>query len=367
MKSQSRSEVWSRRRDIPLTLLGWIIVIGVGFWLLSHIARTVIIFLIAAFLAYALSPAVTFLKKFMPRSLAILITYTIVLIAISLLLYIIIDTALHQFAFLTSNLTEFVVNESHSPLLKTLQGFGITKSQLAVLEDQLTGQAERLTSSILPVLSSVFAFLLDMLIVGIISIYLLIDGARLKKTLEDNTPRSQQHRLEFLLSTSQYIIGNYIRGQVMLSVIIGLLVGVGMAVFHVPYALLLGVIASLLEFIPILGTFISGAICVLLALTQGWIVALFVLIYFIVVHIIEGDILGPRIVGKAIGLHPLISIIALIAGSELYGIVGALFAAPVAGLVQAIVLAIWAEWRATHQSEFRKQRSRVMTKLLSSS
>lgn len=358
--------MWTIRRDIPVTILAWIIVAGIGFWLLSHVARTIIVFLIAAFLAYALSPAVVFLQKFLPRSIAILITYTVVLIGISLLLYIVISTALTQFSFLTSNLTDFVANESHSPLLKTLQGFGIRKSQLEVLENQLTGQAEHLTSSIVPVLSSVFAFLLDMLIVGIISIYLLIDGARLKETIENNTPRSQQHRLEFLLSTSQYIIGNYIRGQILLALVIGVLVGVGMALFHVPYALLLGVIAFLLEFIPILGTLISGVVCVLLALTQGWIVALIVLIYFIVIHIIEGDILGPRIVGKAIGLHPLVSIVALIGGSELYGIVGALFAAPIAGLIQAIVLAIWDEWRVTHQAEFTKQKRRVVTKLLSS-
>jgi len=71
-------------------------------------------------------------------------------------------------------------------------------------------------------------------------------------------------------------------------------------------------------------------------------------------------------VGKAIGLHPLISIIALIAGSELYGILGALFAAPLAGLIQAIIIAIWSEWRATHKEEFKKQRNSVVTRLLSS-
>ena len=124
--------------------------------------------------------------------------------------------------------------------------------------------------------------------------------------------------------------------------------------FHVPYALLLGFLAFILEFIPILGTLVSGGICILLALTQGWITVLLVLVYFIVIHVIEGDILGPRIVGKALGLHPLVSILVLIAGAELFGITGALFASPVAGIGQAVLIVFWSEWKETHSQEFRK-------------
>ena len=108
-----------------------------------------------------------------------------------------------------------------------------------------------------------------------------------------------------------------------------------MTLFHVPYAVLLGVMAFVLEFIPVLGTLTSGAICVLIALSQGWLIALGVLIYFILVHIFEGDVVGPRIVGKAVGLHPAVSLVALIAGAELFGVWGAVLAAPLAGLIQA--------------------------------
>jgi predicted PurR-regulated permease PerM len=79
-----------------------------------------------------------------------------------------------------------------------------------------------------------------------------------------------------------------------------------------------------------------------------------VLAYFIVVHIIEGDVVGPRIVGKAVGIHPAVSIIALIAGGDLYGILGALFAAPVAGLVQALLADVYIEWRKAHPDQFHQ-------------
>ncbi len=113
--------------------------------------------------------------------------------------------------------------------------------------------------------------------------------------------------------------------------------------------------------IPILGTLASGAICVLLALTKGWVVALIVLIYFIVIHIIEGDIVGPRIVGKSVGLNLIVSMAALIAGGELFGIWGALFASPIAGILQAFLITVWIEWRERHPREFQQAKQKAVS------
>jgi predicted PurR-regulated permease PerM len=180
--------------------------------------------------------------------------------------------------------------------------------------------------------------------------------------LRGNMPQQQQGRMKFLLDTLQRVVGGYIRGQLLLCGLIGLLVGIGMQVIGVPFALLLGVLAFVLEFIPVLGTLVSGAICVLLALTKGWIIAVIVLVYFVVVHVLEGDVVGPRIVGKTIGLHPVVSLVALIAGSELFGIAGALLASPVAGVLQALLIAIWTDWRETHPKEFQRMEDDVVEK-----
>ena len=93
----------------------------------------------------------------------------------------------------------------------------------------------------------------------------------------------------------------------------------------------------------------------LLALTKGWLIAVLVLGYFIIVHIIEGDVVGPRIVGKAVGLHPVVSIVALITGAELFGLWGALFASPLAGILQALLIEIWVQWRKGHPDQFPGQ------------
>jgi predicted PurR-regulated permease PerM len=111
-------------------------------------------------------------------------------------------------------------------------------------------------------------------------------------------------------------------------------------------------LAFLLEFIPIIGVFVSGVACVLIALSKGIILALIVLAYFVVVHVIESDVVGPRIVGHAIGVHPIVSIFALLAGAELFGLWGALFASPVAGVAQAFLVEFWHEWRTLHPAQF---------------
>jgi predicted PurR-regulated permease PerM len=103
---------------------------------------------------------------------------------------------------------------------------------------------------------------------------------------------------------------------------------------------------------------ISGTVCVIIALFQGPILALLVLGYFVVVHVIEGDVIGPRIMARAVGIHPAVALLALVAGSELFGIWGALLGAPIAGLLQAFATAIWQEVRV---SQIQEPRSTIIT------
>jgi predicted PurR-regulated permease PerM len=143
------------------------------------------------------------------------------------------------------------------------------------------------------------------------------------------------------------VIGGYVRGVLTLALLVGVLVGVGLAVLGVPYAALLGVLGFFMEFVPVLGVFISGAAALLLAVAEFREVVwpLIVLVYFVVIHVIEGDVVGPRIMGRAVGIHPATGLVALVAGTEVFGVWGALFAAPLAGLLQAIALAAWLEFR----------------------
>ncbi len=363
-RSEPTTTKWARRRDIPIAILAWTALVFVVLWGAGHIVRTILLLVIAALLAYALAPGVKVLQRVMPRFLAILIMYLLVLGAISFLVYLIITTAIAQVGSLTLAVQKLLTPGSAgqlSPIEQTLNSLGISSAQIAAFRTQLTNSLEGIAGSAVPFLSGVFDIVLDIVLVAVLSIYLLIDGSRVSTWIRHNLPQSAQ--AGFVLDTVQRIVGGYIRGQFILAVLVGVFVGGGMFVFHVPYAVLLGVLAFVLEFIPVLGTLISGAICVLIALTQGWVIAVGVLIYFVVMHVLEGDVIGPRLVGKAVGLHPVISLAALIAGSELFGIWGALFASPFAGVLQALIVALWINWRTTHPEQFEQAKQQVADKV----
>ena len=357
--SITTADKWKRRRDIPIAILAWIGVIAVILWAAGHIIRSLLILAIAALLAYALSPAVKFLQRFMPRFLAILLVYLLAFSGLSFLIFLIISNAVHQIIQLSHLLRNELISTGSgqpTPLEQTLISFGISQAQINDARQQIIARTEEFATSAIPLLRGIFDFVLDTIIVAVMSIYLLIDGGRVNRWLRSNMPLQLQDRVLFFLNTLERIVGGYIRGQFTLAFLIGLLVGIGMFLFQVPYAILLGVLAFIFAFVPVLGTFISGAVCVLLALTKGWLIALLVLLYFIAIHVFEGDIVGPRIVGKALGLHPIISLTALVVGAELFGIWGALFASPIAGILQALIATFWTEWRTTHPNAFQKEK-----------
>jgi predicted PurR-regulated permease PerM len=356
-KPITRAERWERLRDSGVGILAWLAIIAVGFWLLGHVARALLLLVIAALLAYALQPVIARLSKRLPRWLAITVVYVIALALLMGLGYLIVSTAVAQVSALAKALPGFLRGGVPSFLEAALGPFGVTDAQITGLRDQLVtyveGIAGAAATQAIPIVTGIANFILDALLIVVISIYLMIDGRRLLAWARTAAPVGQRTRVAFLLATLERTGGGYIRGQLFMSTLIGVLVGGGMFALQVPYALLLGVLAFILEFIPIIGTVTSGAICVLLAIpTRGLFWAVIVLVYFIVVHVIEGDIVGPRVIGRVLGLHPIIAMLALIVGADLFGVFGALFAGPVAGIIQAIAVAAWSEWRLANSGSF---------------
>ncbi len=345
---------WRKLRDAGVATLAWIAVIGVVLWGLAHVIATLLTFILAAILAYALSPAVKHLERFMPRGAAITLVYVGILTTLSGLIYLIAITTVGQVSMLLGDLQSMLSPSSGqaSPLVNAFRAVGLSNAQIQSAANRMLAQVQNLTGDAVTVAASVIDAVVRTVLVGVLSIYLLKDGPLVVQWLRNNTPISHRPRVVFAVETLDTVVGGYIRGQLTLSALIGLLVGGGMWAFHVPYAVFLGVLAFVLEFVPLVGVFVSGAICVILALTVGWLTAVFVLAYFVIIHFIEGDFVGPRIMSRAVGLHPAVSILALFAGAELFGIWGALFAAPVAGLVQAVLRALWLEWRASHPEQF---------------
>ncbi|HLW02798.1 MAG TPA: AI-2E family transporter [Ktedonobacterales bacterium] len=351
---------WINARDRGLAILIWLALTFVVFWLFSHIVNTLLLISLAAVLAYALTPAVKLLDRWIPRSLAVILVYILALSALAGLAYFVFSTAVNQFSAFAQQLPGLVkasTPQNPSGIEQLLRPLGVTDDDFNQARQQVinwaTSNAGQIATQAVPILTGVAGAVVDLILVIVLSIYLVIDGPRAIRWLRRAAPIRQRSRTLFFLDTLGHTVGGYIRGELFMAALLGVLVGAGMAVFGLPYALLLGVLAAIFEFVPILGTLVSGATCVLIALpTRGWFIAVVVLVYFIFVHILEGDIIGPRIIGRALGIHPVVAIGALLAGTEIFGLWGAIFAAPLAGLIQAVLVALWTQWHKAHPEEF---------------
>ena len=132
---------WAQRRDIPIAILAWIALGFVILWALGWIGRTLIVVIVATLLAFALAPAVKLLSRFVPRVIAILVVYLVVLSAISLLLYFVASTTIDQVSTLAKSLTGKQNANPLAPILAFLRRFGVTQSQINAIGQQIASQA----------------------------------------------------------------------------------------------------------------------------------------------------------------------------------------------------------------------------------
>jgi predicted PurR-regulated permease PerM len=342
---------WFRALLIPLIVLAWAGVLAALWWLLGHLTHTLLVLIFSSLVAFALTPLVNLLDRWLPRALAISIAYVLGLLVILGLVGVVVVSAASEISNLVQNLPAY--DERAKALEPQVAGWlaplGIQEAQVADYRARVIGYLESLgthaAQDAVGAVQLVLGAIVDVILVMILSVYLTANGPAIGRWLRQQTPGGQRHRTRELIEIVNQVVGGYIRGTFVMATLVGVLVGGGMFALHVRYALLLGVIAFFMEFVPILGVFISGALCVVIALFQGWLLALAVAVYFAVVHVIEGDVVGPRVMGKSVGVHPAVALLALVAGSELFGLWGALFGAPLAGLLQAIGTAIWREVR----------------------
>lgn len=351
---------WLRALVIPLIVLAWLAVVLVVGWLLTHLAKTLLLVVLSSVLAFAFTPLANRLARWMPRPLALGLAYLLgVGVALGFGAYVIATTAA-QVASLAVSLPNYLSQTQalQARVDSLLEPLGVPPlalgdlQQRALAEVQATGTAT--ARELLSRLADVFGSVVDLVLVLILSVYLAANGRDIARWLRTQTPHgTTRYRAQLLVAVVSRVVGGYVRGVLLLALLIGTLVGVGLAVLGVPYAVLLGVLAFFMEFIPVLGVFISGVAAVGVAAIhfQELLRPALVLGYFVLVHIIEGDVVGPRIMGRAVGIHPATGLIALVAGTELFGVWGALFAAPVAGLVQAVLTAAWLEFRGGKPQE----------------
>ena len=181
--------------------------------------------------------------------------------------------------------------------------------------------------------------LVDVVFVFVLGIYLLASGPAVRRWVLDLVPTDRHADAVRVEAEVRRVFGSYVRGQLILGLIVGTLSAIAYLVLGVPYAVFLGVLAGILELVPLVGPIIAGAAAALVALTQPFPLVVWVILAAIAIQQIENNLLVPRISGEAVGLHPLAALLAVLIGVELAGLPGAIFAVPLTGIG-------WSLWRA---------------------
>jgi len=152
-----------------------------------------------------------------------------------------------------------------------------------------------------------------------------------------------RNRLKTIWTDIEETLGSYVRGQVILSLIVGSASYVGLLLLGIPNALALAVIAALFEFIPYVGPFLGALPSILIGLTVSPLIGISVAGWYLLVQQVESNVLIPRIMQQSVGLNPLLVIIAIVGGGSLNGITGAILAIPIVGALQVIMRHMWIE------------------------
>ncbi|MEO8632008.1 MAG: AI-2E family transporter [Chloroflexota bacterium] len=180
------------------------------------------------------------------------------------------------------------------------------------------------------------AGVIDFFFIFVLGVYLLASAPQVNRWVHSVVPDKQRADFRRIETEAARLFGAYIRGQLLLGLIVGTLSGIAYFVLGVPYAILLGVLAGIFELVPIVGPVVAGAVAALVALTQPFPLVLWVVLAAIAIQQLENNLLVPRISGGAVGLHPLAAFLAVLVGVEIAGVIGALFAVPLTGLAWSI-------------------------------
>lgn len=347
---------WPLVRDILIVVIGVGIVLWATFNILGLVVHAIVLLLLAMAVAFLVTPLVNFFDKYLPRVLAALLVYLLVLAGLGGLFYALVFSLIQQITYFSNHLPGYVQDlpGTYANFLQWLVKQGVPQTSINNALAAISAQANALVISLADNLLSIVLIITDVivnvLLVVVLSFYLTVDGKRIRNSLVGLASESFKPHVLLFEDALNKVVGNYIRGQLILAAIIALLAGVGTFALGInQFALIIGVLAFLFETIPMVGPTLASipAILISLLLPDPFPRSYWVAVYFIVIQLLEGNVLGPRIVGHAVGLHPVASILALVIGAQFFGPFGALLATPVVAASWVVIASLYSSLRGT--------------------
>lgn len=311
-------------------------------WQLRTIVRWTVI---ATFLAVALNPAVNRFQRWrVPRAFAILIVYLLMFLVMLGMFALIVPPLVEQ----GGGLVDYAVDlyNNREGVLGSLQNlaaqYGLSnyidtiQGQLSALPGRLTAAVGPLVSVTVGVVGSVYATITILLL----TFFLLLDGERFVVAILRLVAPAQRPRLRRILEQSSGAVSGYISGNLTISLIAGVSTFVMLEILRMPYPVVLALIVAFLDLVPLVGATIGAIIVSVVGLFVDPVKGVILIVFFLIYQQIENNVLQPLVYGRSVKLHPLAVFLAVLAGGELLGILGALLAIPVAEVIRILFV----EW-----------------------
>ncbi len=321
--------------DISTRAILKVIGILLGLWFLYYIRDIVLLLFVVIILVMALAPIVDRWQAYMPRGVAVGLLFLLILGVLSLIIGLILPPLINQISDLAFNLPEYgeKLQSAFSDLTRQTDSLAVAERAVQTLSDQLTKLSQGLFQATLGVLSGFFTFLT----VTVLAIYLLFEEQGIKRFWLSLLPIERKVSVAHALAKIGDKLGSWLRGQLFLMVIIGIVSGIYAGILGLPYALTLGLWAGLTEVIPYIGPILGGIPIVLIAFFDSPVKALVAFVLLALTQQFESNFLVPKVMQKAVGISPVIVILALMIGGKLFGITGTILAVPIAAAAAVLV------------------------------
>lgn len=336
-------KIGKNEKAVEFTISSWtiikIILVLVIAYLLYQIRDIIGIILISILFASIVGPGAEWCeRKRIPRPIGVLIMYIIGLSILGIIIGILIPPLVNEVQTLATNFSSlwsrvvsgftFIKDQTYPDELSQSISNGLTSLQ-TVLSRALSGAFFAITG--------IFGGIVSLVVILVLTFYTVIQKDSFKKMCSSFLPPVYIDYLSTITSKIQQKITLWARGQIILSLAVAIMVYIGLLILRIDYALVLALFAGIAEFIPYAGPFLAGTVAVFFAMTKSPFSAFLVAIFFIVMQQLENHILVPKIMQRAVGLNPIVSIIAILIGAKLGGILGVLFAIPTVTALDVIL------------------------------
>jgi predicted PurR-regulated permease PerM len=313
-------------------------------YLLVQVRGTLLLLGIAVFLAVALGPAVDFFARVFPRAGAILLVYVLIFCIFGGVLALVVPPVINGASDLSRNIPHYIDDLRNNKTIRDFDNKYNVTTRLTQEAQKLPSRLGDAAGALQSIAAGAFNAAFQLLTVLTMTFFLLLDGRRIANFLVRRAARDHRERLRGILERTYKSTSGYVAGALTITSINGMLTFIVLSILGVPFAVPLAVLMSFFGLIPLVGATIGGVIILIVTLFTDFPTATIVYgVFLILYQQFENNVLQPVIFRRTVNVPPLAVIVAILAGSSLLGVVGALVAIPIAAALQIVLREYFSE------------------------